>query len=101
MPDPTSRPPGADHSAALDDLERNLQAQHALHERLRACLERTQEAVRQARIDDVATECRAQHDIAQRLGDLEKTRLALIGTLTHALRPEAARIASPSRSSYS
>jgi hypothetical protein len=80
-----------DLSAPLDRLMRILVAQVERHRRLLACIERKRQAIRTADIDGITNLCRTEQAIAHRLGDLEKQRLGLVGRLTEAIAPRAAR----------
>jgi hypothetical protein len=70
-------------------LEDNLRRQLDGHRRLLDCIERTREAVRRADMDDIRSICGEQHAIAQRLAELEKQRLAIVGILTEKHAPDA------------
>ena len=90
-----SREPGenaaVDLSALLDRLARILSAQIERHRRLLSCIEKKRQAIRTADIDAITRLCQAEQAIVQRLGDLEKQRLALVGQFTGRLAPDAAR----------
>ncbi len=70
-------------------LERVLRDQLDGHQALLRLIRRKREAVRTADIDCISDICEQEHDLAQRLAELEKDRLRLVGVLTEALRPDA------------
>ncbi len=70
-------------------LERNLHDQLKGHGQLLACIERNREAVRRADMEQIRSVCEQENRVAQRLAELEKARLALVGRLTEQLRPDA------------
>jgi FlgN protein len=80
-----------DVHSACSILEAMLRAQLDGHGRLRACIKRKREAIRTADIDGVTTICGEENSLIQRLGELEKRRLELIGRITQHFRPSAAR----------
>ncbi|MHC4429989.1 MAG: flagellar protein FlgN [Planctomycetota bacterium] len=73
------------------ELERVLQAQHQGHEQLLDQVRRNREAVRRADMEAIQEICARQNAVGQQLAELEKERLALVGSLTSKLAPEAAR----------
>ena len=73
----------------LARLEDNLRRQLEDHRKLLACLERNREAVRRADMGAIKSICQEENVIAQRLAELEKARLELIGRLTEQLHPHA------------
>ena len=75
--------------AALPHLQDNLKSQFALHCKMETCIKSKRMAISEARIDSVAGICEEENDLLQQLGELEKSRLVLIGSLTRALEPEA------------
>ena len=79
--------PGIDD--ALNQLESNLISQFEKHRMLQKCVERKHQAVRLSQIDQVTLICTEENEIVQSLGELEKVRLALTGTLTELIRPDA------------
>lgn len=79
-----------DIETLLAELEENLRAQLARHHRLASALEAKREAIRTAQIDALAGICAGENEQLQHLGELEKRRLGLIGTLTERLEPDAA-----------
>lgn len=85
----TRRPPWLEEQA--QKLDQNLRAQLAAHRRLLECITACREALRRADLDQVSSACEQEHAIAHELGELEKARLALVGTLTQRLAPQAAR----------
>ncbi len=70
-------------------LEDNLRAQLDGHNRLLQCIERCREALRRADLGGIGSACEQEHAIAHELGELEKARLALVGSLTERLSPQA------------
>jgi methyl-accepting chemotaxis protein len=54
-----------------------------------ACLGRNREAIRRADMDAIKAVCEEQNAIVQRLAELEKSRLVLVGRLTQHLQPQA------------
>lgn len=89
MPENISKDRNGHLDAPLQRFECILSSQLELHGRLAVCIERKKECIRQAQIDSVAEICEEENEIVQKLGELEKTRLTLIGELTESLRPEA------------
>ena len=75
----------------VQGLEENLRAQLEGHRRLLKCIESCREALRSADLERIASACEQEHAIAHEMGELEKTRLALVGTLTGRLHPLAPR----------
>lgn len=74
---------------AVADLERIMQCQLEAHRHLRDCIERSREALRTADMAAIEADCKQQHDAAQRVAELEKTRLVVVGRLTETLSPGA------------
>lgn len=74
----------------LSDLEEVLLAQLGVHRELAAVFEGTRHAIGVADMERVSALCEQEHAVAQRLGELEKRRLSLVGGLTAALSPAAA-----------
>ena len=70
-------------------LERILRAQLDGHRQLLEHIERKREAIRRADINAVGDLCQQEHAVAHHVTELEKHRLALVGKLTGALRPNA------------
>jgi hypothetical protein len=70
-------------------LERLLAAQLEEHQRLRACIDRKREAIRTADIDAVTAICGEENAIIQRVAEVEKRRLELVGRMTQAIQPKA------------
>jgi hypothetical protein len=73
----------------LELLEQVLRRLLADHERMLACLGRNREAIRRADMDAIKAVCEEQNAIVQRLAELEKSRLVLVGRLTQHLQPQA------------
>ncbi len=76
-------------TAQIALLERILRAQLEGHIRLLSCIERNREAIRIADMEAITTICQQENEIAQRLSELEKARLELVGQLTEVLQPDA------------
>ena len=89
MPDHDSElhMPGIDD--AIKRLESNLISQFEKHRMLQQCVKKKHQAVRLAQIDQATLICAEENDIVQSLGELEKARLTLTGTLTEMIRPDA------------
>lgn len=73
----------------LDQLESNLIKQLEKHRMLERCVEQKHQAIRLAHIEQVTHICEEENEIVQSLGELEKARLALTGTLTELNRPDS------------
>jgi len=73
----------------LDMLERILRGQLEGHQRLLTCMERKRQAIRTADIGSVTNICAEEHVLIQKLGEIEKHRLELLGRITEALCPKA------------
>jgi hypothetical protein len=74
-----------------DMLIRMLSAQLRSYRALTECIERKREAIRAADIEAIASLCHREHTIIQRIGEVEKQRLEVVGSLTERLNPSAAR----------
>ncbi len=74
---------------ALGRLEEILQEQLRAYGQLLDYLGRKREAVRTADMELMTAICEKENGIAQRLAELEKGRLSLVGVLTEALAPAA------------
>ncbi len=74
----------------LVDLEDVLAAQLSAYREFAGIIEGTRDAIRLADMNRVSACCECEHEAAQRLGELEKRRLALIGGITGAIAPAAA-----------
>lgn len=79
-----------------DDLHQNIEqlvevlsGQLALHQQLLERIHEKRQAVRRADLDAIERLCHQENEIAQQLGDLEKQRLTLVGTITEMLDPSA------------
>jgi len=86
-----SRKPAETPGDHVDLLMTILTEQLDGHERLLSSIERKREAIRSADIDVISALCQEENDIVQRLGDLERGRLELVGVMTERRSPEAAR----------
>jgi hypothetical protein len=84
--------PAPDIAADAACLEAVLRALLEGHERLGQYLESKREAIRVADIDRISALCRQEHLVVQRLADLEKQRLTILGRLTEAVSPQASRV---------
>ncbi|MHC5022831.1 MAG: flagellar protein FlgN [Planctomycetota bacterium] len=62
------------------------------HQRLGTYLEAKRKAIRTADIDRISALCRQEHLVVQRLAELEKQRLTVLGRLTEAIQPRASRL---------
>ena len=80
---------GPDVTRAADELQEAMAAQLEDHQRLLRCIERKEAAIRSADIEAVTRICQEENGIAQRLGELEKQRLGLVGRITESLHPGA------------
>lgn len=81
--------PAVPLSVLLDGLERLLRTQLESHQRLLRCIEGKRQAIRTADMNGITDLCKQEHTILQRITELEKHRLELIGRLTETLRPNA------------
>lgn len=70
-------------------LERILCAQHDDYKKIAKLIERKQEAIRNANMQDITSICQDEHVVAQHVTQLEKQRLVLVGDLTSRLQPNA------------
>ncbi|UCD76189.1 MAG: flagellar export chaperone FlgN, partial [Phycisphaerales bacterium] len=59
--------------------------------KLLACMERKRQAIGRADIGAITEICTEENALAQRIGELEKHRLRLVGAMTEAIDPAAAR----------
>ena len=73
----------------IEVLEQILKYQLEEHRKLLESIERNREAVRVADIEKIRSTCEHQNGIAQRLGELEKARLGIVGRLTERIDPRA------------
>ncbi|MCZ6836416.1 MAG: flagellar export chaperone FlgN [Planctomycetota bacterium] len=89
MPDPKITRLNNIMESALPHLLKNLRAQHALQLRMEVCIKSKRQAISESRIDSVAGICEEENDLLQQLGDLEKARLVMVGSLTQAIEPDA------------
>lgn len=81
--------PATEMNEHIARLERIMRDQLQGHELLLECIHRKREAVRTADLDSIASICQREHTIVQRLAEMEKARLELIGKLTEALDSQA------------
>lgn len=70
-------------------LEKILIAQHDDYKKIAKLIERKQEAIRNADMQDITSICQEEHQVAQHVTQLEKQRLILVGDLTSRLQPNA------------
>jgi len=71
----------------LAELEEILRAQVALHDRVEASLAARREAVRRARIDELAALCGQEQSLLGQLSALEKARLTVMARVAGAIGP--------------
>lgn len=81
--------PMLDVKAGCELLESMLRAQLEGHKRLLSCLERKRHAIRSADIESVTDICGEENTLIQKLGDVEKRRIELIGRFTGHFAPKA------------
>lgn len=72
-----------------EQLVQVLGGQFTLHQQLLERIHEKRQAVRHADLDAIERLCHQENEIAQQLGDLEKQRLTLVGTITEMLDPSA------------
>jgi len=77
-------------STSTTALLRMLAVQLESHRQLLSCIQRKREAIRTADVNAITDLCQQENVIIQRLGDVEKQRLTLIGQMTERLAPHAA-----------
>ncbi len=73
----------------LAELETALKQQTSAHEELLSLIARKRDAVRSANHAEVARCCGLENGCVQKITELEKQRLALVGDLTLAIDPAA------------
>ena len=78
-------------NACTDALERLLRDQLAMHRSILQCMARKKHAIRMADITSVTKICAEENNIIQRLAEAEKQRLALVGKLTHVIKPASSQ----------
>jgi hypothetical protein len=78
-----------DLKSAAQMLERILAAQIEEHQRLRECIDRKREAIRTADINAVSSICGDENVVIQRVAELERRRLELVGRMTQAINAKA------------
>lgn len=83
------RKPAVDLKTAAQMLERILSAQIEEHQRLRGCIDRKREAIRTADINAVSEICGEENAVIQRVAELERRRLELVGRMTQSLDAKA------------
>jgi len=86
---PTPPPPAALPAAIGEGLERLLRGQLEANQQLLACVQRKRQAIRTADIAAISAICADEHTIVQRLTEIEKHRLELVGRITAALQPKS------------
>jgi len=86
-----ANPPETDLAPLAEQLIRILALQADGHRKLLDCVRQKRDALRRADIDAIAALCHREHDIARRVGDLEKLRLELVGKVTAKRTPHAAK----------
>lgn len=82
--------PGLELEKAASQLEKTLRALLEGQKRLLRKMERKREAIRRADIGAITELCTEENALAQRIGDLEKHRLRVVGAITEILEPDAA-----------
>lgn len=78
-------------------LESILCAQHDDYKKIAKLIERKQEAIRNANMQDITGICQEEQVVAQHATQLEKQRLVLTGDLTSRLQPNASEPLTVSR----
>ncbi len=73
----------------VERLERILHELLGGHDQLLVLIQRIREAVRKADLQEIVSLCEQENTLAQRLAELEKERLVLVGTVTELLSPAA------------
>lgn len=92
MPPDSGKPDsGGDFEMMCGQLEKTLRALLEGQKKLLACMERKREAIRRADIGTVTETCQQEHTLTQRMSELEKHRLWLVGALTEQIDPKAER----------
>lgn len=89
MPDHDTGSAKPENKDVLDELESNLIKQLEKHRMLERCVEQKHQAIRLAHIEQVTHICEEENEIVQSLGELEKARLVLTGTLTELNCPDS------------
>ncbi len=87
--DKTIKQTADDLKSQVDLLVRILAIQIESHRRLFSSIQRKREAIRTADLDAIAGLTREENALIQRMGELEKRRLELIGSMTGQLTPDA------------
>ncbi len=75
----------------VDQLECTLRALLQEHQHLLGFIEQKREAIRTADIQRITSICEQENTIVQRLTELEKRRIELVGLITERSEPEAKR----------
>ena len=75
----------------VDQLECTMRALLEEHQRLLGCTGQKRDAIRTADIQRVTSICEQENAIVQRLTELEKRRIELVGLITERSDPEAER----------
>jgi hypothetical protein len=75
--------------ALIEGLERLLRAQLDGYKQLLRCMEAKRAAIRNADLNAITEACRNENATVQRVAEIEKHRLNVIGRLTELLRPTA------------
>ena len=86
---PQAHPNPAQAASLLDSLESALRAQLDGQQLLLKCLERKRQAIRSADIAEITAICGGENAIIQRMAELEKKRLEIVGALTEAFAGRA------------
>lgn len=74
-------------TAIVDEIEAVLRRQGDCHRQLAQLIARKREAIRTGQIQVIPQICQDEHPLIQRVAELEKRRLALVGTLTELVDP--------------
>jgi len=90
-PNPRPAAPAASKSILADELERILRSQLEGEQLLLKCVENKRQAIRTANIQEITAISAGENTIVQRLAELEKRRLEIIGALTAAANPNASQ----------
>ena len=78
-----------DVRAGCELLEQMLRAQLEGHQRLLKCIERKRQAIRAADIESITTICGEENSLIQKLGEVEKRRIEMIGRFSQHFTPKA------------
>ena len=90
-PDSVKPDPAANLQTMSAQLEKTLRALLEGQKKLLGCMERKREAIRRADLGLVTEICIQENTLTQRMSELEKHRLWLVGALTEQIDPSAER----------